>query len=510
MFSGGTLWFIFLIGEEAFPGRRVGLGAMFLAASVPTFVSISASINNDNLVTLAYTAGLYGCVRVLRRGRISHRMALALALILWVAALSKLSGLGLFAVVGVALLAGRWYRTLAWGDVIRVGAWGAGIVGLGAGWWYWRNWRLYGDPFALEATRAIWRRDALPGDWGGVLFEARGVWTSFWMTLGQFNIFGPVWFYEYLEYGVAIAIAGVTLASIRRRPWRVGIFALVLVCAWQVLLLILATRQINVSQGRILFPALGALMPLLVLGWYAVLGQALSRLALLPLAVMAIWAPVALLPATFAGLKTVQDLPPGARPILAESESLRLRGYWLETQMVGAAETVEMDIFFEGQHSDNALLFLRVLDPITRDILGEFTGAPGMAPTARLDPADLYAASVKIRLNERVLGCSPCRTEFIVGWFNPKTQQNIPFTVGDEEAVESVLGFGPVWMGQVPGAAPLQPMEPVALGPEIALVGYRLHGVNDGAVAPGDALVVEVRLAYPAPFFQDWTLVLAC
>jgi len=67
-----TLVFIYLTVREVFGGSYIPAAAMLLVASIPTFVSISASINNDNLVTSLYSAGIYGLVRIWRRDDIKR------------------------------------------------------------------------------------------------------------------------------------------------------------------------------------------------------------------------------------------------------------------------------------------------------------------------------------------------------------------------------------------------------------------------------------------------------
>ncbi|NJL58006.1 phospholipid carrier-dependent glycosyltransferase, partial [bacterium] len=180
-----TLIFVFLAAREAFPGTPVPPLAALLVALIPTFLSINASINNDNLVTTLYSAGLWLTLRLLRREHIPTSEAVALGLVLAAIALTKVNGLSLFGVVGAALIYRLWRGDLPLREVLRFGVVAGGMVALLAGWWYARNLSLYGDPLALAATQSLWGRafEIAPTS-GDPLAELWRVYRSFWMMTG--------------------------------------------------------------------------------------------------------------------------------------------------------------------------------------------------------------------------------------------------------------------------------------------------------------------------------------
>ena len=84
-----------------------------------------------------------------------------------------------------------------------------GVAALAAGWWYWRNLRLYGDLFGLEAFRAEfatqpfdWRRLAA---WQAALAT---LFSSFWARFGWMNVRPPAWVIWLYAALCGLALAG--------------------------------------------------------------------------------------------------------------------------------------------------------------------------------------------------------------------------------------------------------------------------------------------------------------
>ena len=170
----GTVWLVFRCGALVLGDPRGSLVAALLVISIPGFIHISASINNDNLVTLLYTAGIYLCLRMWHRRCISAREAFLSGVLLSAIALTKINGLSLFAVIFGSAIVGAFSKRFAWRQVFRLIVVSLVLVALLAGWWYLRNFQLYGDPLALAATLRIWGRGGVPQVIS--LFEAKGVW----------------------------------------------------------------------------------------------------------------------------------------------------------------------------------------------------------------------------------------------------------------------------------------------------------------------------------------------
>ncbi len=546
----GTLWLVYTAGRLAADSPRVGLFALLLAGCVPSFVHISASINNDNLVTFFYAAGVVWCLSLWQRaGRAPglrwHDTAL-ITLILAGAALSKLTGLTLFGVVYAVLLLGVFARRWSWrGALLSMGLALLG-VGLLAGWWYLRNWQLYGDPLALAATARIWARGGPPQliAW----FELRGVWESFWFTLGHFNIRGPDWLYAlYVPLLVLGGLAGALLAFWRRPLLRLRMLFLLGVCAVVIAALLVSSSRVNVSQGRILFPGMVAFIPLLALGWWMLCAEAgrvwhrwndAARSAALlvvwlPLGVLALLTPSAYLAPAYPQARVLPVVPQNALRIDARAGDAAggfdLLAYTLETPVVEQGQFMRLTLLFRGAHPARPLLFVRALDPLTGAVLGGVEAYPAMLPTDRLDPDTIYAVPLRLRLDQHTSSPNPQRLNLTFGWRVPSAAEITPGWRGGDNLPVPQQIFLPLADAQgtpldaliVPGAVlcdcasllasapppapPLSNAVDVRYGDMIRLYGYTLSGT---ALHPGATLMVTLGWDALASPGEDWTLTL--
>lgn len=546
----GTLWCVYLTGRWAF-GNPVGLMAMALVASMPMFIFISASVNNDNLVTLCYAAGVCWCVRMWRKMYLtphlplhniergqdtppsilsqSHKSTIhhytitrwemiAISLILAAAALSKLTGLTLFGVVYLVLVYGAMQRRWSWRQATLVIGGSLIVTALLAGWWYLRNWTLYGDPLALQATLRVWARGPEPAPWGDVLADMPGVWQSFWMILGHFNIRGPDWLYIYADGAVTLGLTGLLVAgwrSVRTRheaPLRNGgeITAfLVIVCGVVLVSLLISTRQINVSQGRILFPALMAFAPLLAVGWLAWLGtngrgeRPYGAILVFPMAVVAIVTPGQYLARAYAPAEPITVVPAAARRLDAQAGSLKLLAYQVDQDTAAPGDVLRVWLYIQGERSDNPALFVTALNP-EGEPTGSLTTYPGMAPTSALDPATIYRVPVTFRLANAVQ--APYQMQLAVGWLFPGDPQiRLTLTNAQNKALDGLVvpGATLVDMRYTPPAPRVA--TDVVYSDVIRLAGYTLSA---NEVTAGNSLSVTLDWGYVAPMDTDWTVAL--
>ena len=80
-----------------------------------------------------------------------------------------------------------WQRRTLWG-IMKWGLIAGGMALLVAGWWFARNWLLYGDPLALQAYVRYSARRPEPPSLAELLARAEGVWRSYWAVFGWFNV----------------------------------------------------------------------------------------------------------------------------------------------------------------------------------------------------------------------------------------------------------------------------------------------------------------------------------
>jgi 4-amino-4-deoxy-L-arabinose transferase-like glycosyltransferase len=305
LMGAGTVYLIYRIVGDLWPARRdLALATAALTAFTPQFIFISSAVTNDNLITLLSTlmawllvrrwgAGVHWSRGFSRLGRQRQRPAkastpdwrgailrvdnLVLGLILGLAALTKLSGLVLWPLAGLFLLLanGRrqlWRRTLAELSLVF------GVALALSGWWYVRNWQLYGDPTGLGPFLAIVGRRDQPLSLLNLARQFEGLRISYWALFGWFNLLLPAWVYRVFDGFTLVALLGLGWGWLNNRrrqapgasgsAWRLGRYLLPL--AWIVAFLISMVRWTLLTpgtQGRLLFPAAWAISLLLMLGW---------------------------------------------------------------------------------------------------------------------------------------------------------------------------------------------------------------------------------------------------
>lgn len=395
----GTLWCIYRATFLATNSIPLALTVMLTTACIPTFAAISASVNNDNLVTLLCSAAVYWTLRVLRFGLRKYDWAV-IAFIVSAIALTKFTGLSVVAVaalgLGLALRGGKVRRREALIVTVAV------IVGttLNAGWWYARNWDLYGDPLALQATQALWGRTfAVASESGGLLAEIPRIWQSFWLMIGHLHepVWGPVWFYAAVVALVGLSGAGWMAGLALRRnmsnwpPVAVLAFAAIL----PVVMLIYGTRTVDISYGRLLFPGLVGIVPLLVLGWRRLFDR-FAFVLVLPLVAMTALMPFTVIRPAYPALQPVDNLPETAIPLYSRvaDSTLTILGYEPMPRTIGLYDAPSLTLYLTGHDARNPALTVAWLSPRRGENMGQITVYPGMSPTDTIADNGIYKAVV--------------------------------------------------------------------------------------------------------------------
>lgn len=516
--GAATLWCVYRVGTLATGTARTGLLAMLLVASMPGYVFISASINNDNLVTLCFAAGVWWSLHVWTAQRLTRRNMLALAVILAAAALSKLNGLGLFALIYGGLLVAAQQGRIRWAQAGQAIGVSLLVVLALAGWWYVRNWRLYGDPLALDATRAIWGRGAAP-TLAELRSELSGTWQSVWMVLGHFNIRGPDWLFSYVTFASWVGGVGALIAAIRRPVLRARFAFLALTVLLVFAALIVATRQINVSQGRILYPALVAFAPLLVAGWLAWgdhvfasrwVARWLPVMGIAPLAVVALAAPLAVIRPAYPALEVVGAVPPDVRRVDAAADTLSLLAFENRTRAVEPGDVARVDVYIQGRHPANPLLFVKAFDPVSEQPVGGVDLFPGMALPAWLDPAQVYRVPIRVAIDHTIDG-PPRRLEWVVGWRIPDPDDVgegpvLKWTDPAGNPLETLFLPGPVVVPDYAAPDPEHALD-VVFAETIRLQGYSVAAPP--GLQPGTAIEIMLVWDVLAPTPDAWAAAVA-
>ena len=271
LMGGGTVLLTWLLGREVVPDLpELALVAAALVAFNPMFLFITGSVNNDNLAAMLGVLVMWLLARMFRSGVTGLKVA-ALGAMLGLAALTKLSLLGLLPLSTAALVYAGWRQRASPGRVFRWCLVLLGLTTIVCAWWYARNWQLYGDPLALNVhLNVMGRRDYSPG-WRGLLQEWEGFRISYWGLFGGVNVLAPDLMYKAFDLLSLLGAVGLPIAIWRwwrdRRRRVLEVVALLGAWAMGVLLSLLRWTSLTpASQGRLVFPAIASIAVLLSAG----------------------------------------------------------------------------------------------------------------------------------------------------------------------------------------------------------------------------------------------------
>ncbi|HEY6041142.1 MAG TPA: hypothetical protein VIX58_03345, partial [Anaerolineae bacterium] len=265
LLGAGTVLLTYLSAREILltwdskvgPGNGAALLATAFVAFLPQFLFVSASVSNDNLAILLSHAAVWQTLVTMRAGLNAGRAAV-LGVLVGLALVTKLNTITLIGLVGLGF-AYVLFKTRQIKQVLIGGAIFAPLVLVISGWWYWRNFQLYGDPTTFARLAAlVGERPAQPGLARWISAEFEGLRLSSWGIFGWFNILASPAFYSFFDILAMIGIIGLGVLIWRNRGLDLRFF---LLPCWIVVVIFSLWRyssEIVSSQGRLLFPALSA------------------------------------------------------------------------------------------------------------------------------------------------------------------------------------------------------------------------------------------------------------
>jgi 4-amino-4-deoxy-L-arabinose transferase-like glycosyltransferase len=279
---------VYGLARQVVPSQRpVAVTAALFVATIPQVVYLSGLVSNDIPVAAMSTLLLWMLARMVRK-ETGILLALGIGIIFGLAVLLKVSALLMAIPISLALLWLALFRQRSWRQIILTSV----LIGLGAlisaGWWFVRSWLLFGSPLGLEThDQAPWAINdpLLLGELG---FRWVEVFRSFWLFFGWGTI-KPRDEYYYIFFALLlIALAGLVIVVYQRRKslrQRLDNNAAIFIILFMTLLanaifLEIWMRRVLAPYGRLLYPAIGAVAILLVIGWRAIH----PRLPIIPIA----------------------------------------------------------------------------------------------------------------------------------------------------------------------------------------------------------------------------------
>ena len=473
LMGAATVYFTYRLALELAPNRPgLALAAGAFAGFTPMFVFVSASVNNDNLAITLSAAALWLMARWVRTpAAMTNRQILVMSLLIGGAALSKVSALGLWPLAGAAWL---------WADLSRAGILARlqtgdgrrltghspssiarmlsarlpslviGLVMLFApavlmtGWWFLRNYQLYGDWLGWNAFLATVGQRPQPATLAQLWGERVGFAQAYWGLFGGVSVPMPGWVYTALNLAVLAAVIGLawgvlwTLRGQRLALTDLTLWGLVL--GWLGLITVGLVRWTSLtwaSQGRLIFPAISAISVLAVFGldrlWRWLPGIVVSGMGLLALAVpFAIIGPHYQAPAPLTAAQVAaipQPLDNGGADFGGE---MRLLGYDLQTDAAQPGQALRLTLFWQSQLAmdRNWSIFVHVVDE-AGVIVAQRDRYPGNGAlaTTLLAPGQAFADTYVIPIPDTAY--APAEARLIVGLYDLADGARPPVDGGD-------------------------------------------------------------------------------
>ena len=525
LMGAGTVITVYALARQALPDEHwLAVAAMATCAFIPQFLFISTAVNNDNAATLLCTLALWQLIHLLRPtfqpsslptfqpSSLSTPQLATLGITLGLATLSKLSGLALLALAGVVLAWIAWRRrSLTW--FIRAAAIVFGLAAAIAGWWYIRNWRLYGDFTGLRAMFEVVGQRRAPSNlryrWG----EFRGLRWSFWALFGWFSILLPTPVYYVLDGVTLLSLTGliIWLARDRERRKHQILTPLAVLSLWLLITFVSLVRWTSLTpgaQGRLLFPAIGAVVILLVRGLSGLAPQPWRRVIVVTwstaLLFLAVWCLLGVIRPAYARPAVISEADiPGHLPRLNQDcwdGKIRLLACELDRPVVHPGETINITLYWQALKpmDEDALLFVHLLGR-EMELVGSLDSYPGWGtyPTSLWRPGEIVRDRYQMTIKPDARVPTLCRVD--VGLAIPERTISISGSDG---------GLPLTFEGQfklVPREWPATEGQRTVshLGDRISLIGY---AVAEETLSPDDNLHLTLYWRAESPLEKDYTV----
>ncbi len=278
----------FLLVHLLFPDATwLALAVASVVAFNPRFLFSAATITNDAWAAGTAALAIWLMLRAARKP--DHLWGwLWAGSALGVATLAKYGNLAIGA-PAIFILLTNWQR-IGWRQIVRATA----TLAIGAfaiaGFWYVRNWLLWGEIAPIKPMLAVLpdlARDK-PLDLSGLIALMPVLQNSFWGEFG-YGVLAPPRFFDAMRYASLLAGLGVLIClvcALLRRGVDVPmagqtLYALILAVIWSSAVFVSLLnwmRLVNfTAQGRLLYSAITPIALLLVLGWQAFLPRRSQR-----------------------------------------------------------------------------------------------------------------------------------------------------------------------------------------------------------------------------------------
>ncbi len=471
--GAGTVVLVYKISEFIAPQRpTVAFVAAALTGLNPMFIFVSASVSNDSLAMILNGGLILLMLRCLRDG-FRLKQSLLIALLFALTSITKVTSLVLLPVLllagGLALFRTRDRRGVVTYFLSLLVFWL-----LIAAWWYLRNLQLYSEPFGMMTMANIAGPRGITFGLVNLFSEFQQFRMSYWGLFGALNIQLTAIFYLLLDLMTFLSFVGCMFlilqllaisdfAYARYELTHLMILLIAVILLWiGVLYWSTLTRT---SDGRILFPLIAAISPVLAVGfvemiWWIVFslrppnlefvraGDAVPKellhetmvwqLRILGLAAML--APVTVIAGQYALPEPMTDIPDNARPVYAEFGDVALIAYERLDRRYSPGDKVGIKLYWKvlNQSEKDNSVFLTFVDDNKQEI-GHYASYPGAGAlrTSRWNQGAIYADEYLISIHSAATGRYPF--DLHVEWEHLESDNSITATSAEGEDIFPVL-----------------------------------------------------------------------
>ena len=269
--GAGTVVAAYLTARVFFKKRsNLALLAAAVTAFIPQFTFIASAVNYDSMVSLFSTLMLYYLAKELTSANFVKKGSLSCGVMGGAAMLTKFTGGFVMPVAALGLLGKRLIiktrdgRELAANSGILFGT-----IMLLSGWFYVRNFLLYGAAVVQPATSSAEHQALLISYFTGGSFF-RVLFASFWFYFGWMSIQAPLWVYVCLALFSGLAIAGLAFSIAESYVKNKTHFLVQIMFLAAGLMVFAGVVYFNLHylqpQGRYLFPAIAPISILTIEG----------------------------------------------------------------------------------------------------------------------------------------------------------------------------------------------------------------------------------------------------
>jgi hypothetical protein len=233
-------------------------------AFTPTYSYVSSTMRNGVLATFFTSLGFYLCAKAVlnEEGQRQARWSW-IGVVAGLAILSKLTAVGFVCAAGIFVFAtGRNWRV-----ALERAGWFALGVSATAGWWFVRNWIVYGQ--WLKIVELGYSFEPKPLDYDHVRYMAVTLFKTFWAVFGRINDLHFADIYRFYWWFAGLALLGLFRYVLQRGhdlPLRLvaffgGAIAVSLICT------LYYAYHYNSNQGRYMFPMLIPIATFIAIGF---------------------------------------------------------------------------------------------------------------------------------------------------------------------------------------------------------------------------------------------------